>query len=175
VEPFAAIPSPHVRLALALALCAPLAACAHAGRARPAPPATIEAETPGGDRVTVGGPGPVRLVELWATWCAPCRAVAPRVREILGRHPAVEAYAISIDEDATDWRSLEAGARPAGRLLHLPGGGAAAARRGIDRLPLFLVLDPRGRLTAVVEGSSQSLGARLERALALAGGERGEP
>jgi thiol-disulfide isomerase/thioredoxin len=149
------------------------AACAPRLAAGPARPPRLAAATLAGEPVDLGGPGPVRLVEVFATWCAPCRAAAPAVRAVLARHPEVAGWSLSIDDDLEALATEAARAPPPGRLVVHAGGLAGAARRGLDRIPLFLVLDARGRLVAEVMGYSPGLGARLERAIRDAQGATG--
>ncbi|WP_176064197.1 TlpA family protein disulfide reductase [Anaeromyxobacter diazotrophicus] len=162
---------------LALAALAASGACAH----RAVPPSwAARAELPfvaltlDGERVVVGGPGPPRLVEVWATWCAPCGPAAERARAVLARHPRVAAYAVSVDEDRAALEQRLAERPPPGRPLVLPGGPAAAARRGLRDFPTFLALDARGRLVGVEVGLSPGLGPRLDRMLRHAEGLVGE-
>jgi thiol-disulfide isomerase/thioredoxin len=162
-----------MRHPLALAALALSAACAPRLAGGPAGPARLTAATLAGERVDLGGPGPVRLVEVFATWCAPCRAAAPVVRAVLARHPEVAGWSLSIDDDLEALAAEAARAPPPGRLVVHAGGLAGAARRGLDRVPLFLVLDARGRVVAEVMGYSPGLGARLERAIRNAQGTSG--
>jgi hypothetical protein len=159
--------------AVALALAT---GCGHraAARRRAELRLPLVAETLAGQRLVVGGPGPVRLVELWATWCTPCGPAAERARAVLARHPGVLAYAVSIDEDRAELTRLLSAAPP-GTALILPGGPTAAARAGIPQVPTFLALDTRGRLVGVVVGLSPGLGPALERLLLLAEGKAGQP
>lgn len=161
-------------LALALALAT---GCGHRAAARRAAELRLPlvAETLAGQRLVVGGPGPVRLVELWATWCTPCGPAAERARAVLARHPGVLAYAVSIDEDRAELTRLLRAAPPPGTALILLGGPTAAARAGIPQVPTFLALDTRGRLVGVVVGLSPGLGPALERLLRLAEGKAGQP
>lgn len=160
----------------ALAAAALLAACAHPGAsagwaARPEVP-FVAAALDGGP-VVVGGPGPPRLVEVWATWCAPCGPAAERARAVLARHPGVAAYSVSVDEDRAALAQRLAEAPPPGTPLVYPGGSSAAARRGLRELPTFLALDARGRLVGTVSGLSPGLGPALERMLRHAEGQAG--
>ncbi|MBM3606996.1 MAG: TlpA family protein disulfide reductase [Alphaproteobacteria bacterium] len=72
---------------------------------RPATPIVFDA--PGGKRVTLADfSGKTILVNLWATWCAPCRAEMPaldRLQAKLGSE-AFEVVAISIDTARLDRR-----------------------------------------------------------------------
>jgi hypothetical protein len=161
----------HLRCAF---LSAALLACA-AGRSRPAPPGPREpfhlaAETLAGERVDVGGPGPVRLVELWASWCGPCGPAAERARAALEHHPDVVAYAISIDTDRAALGRAAAASPPPGMVLVLPGGPAAAASRGLDRIPAFLALDADGLVVGMVTGMTPHLAQDLDDLLRRAEG-----
>ena len=40
------------------------------------------------------------LVDFWATWCAPCRAIAPVVEELASQYDGkVDFYKLNIDEN----------------------------------------------------------------------------
>jgi thiol-disulfide isomerase/thioredoxin len=143
------------------------------GAARPELP--ILAQALDGRRVEVGGPGPPRLVEIWATWCPPCGPASERARAVLARHPQVVAYAVSVDEDRAALERRLAGAPPPGQTLVLAGGPSAAARRGLREYPTFLALDAHGRLVGTVVGLWPGLGPALERLLRHAEGKVGEP
>ncbi len=161
----------------ALALVALLASGCAGFRAGSRVPAVGElpAETLDGVPYALSGPGPVRLVDVWASWCAPCVAAAPRVARVLARHPEVVGLSLSVDDEEADLRlHLERHAVP-GLVLRCRGGFAAASRRGVNDLPLFLVLDSRGRLAGMVRGLSPRLEPELERMVRLAKGEVGEP
>lgn len=161
----------------ALVLAALLASACAGARPAPRTPAVADlpAVTLDGRPYPLSGPGPVRLVDVWASWCAPCVAAAPRVARVLARHPDVLGLSLSVDDDPAELRRHLEAHRVPGLVLHCPGGFAAASRRGIDDLPLFLVLDSRGRPAGLVRGLSPRLEPELERMLRLAKGEVGEP
>ena len=133
---------------------------------RPAPP--LPSKVLQGPKTTLADlHGKPALIDFWASWCEPCRQVAPEITRL--QHAiGDEATLVGIDytdrEDSGrvfikehDWRFA---------VLSDPN-GIYGARFGFSGLPTAIVLDPAGKISAVLRGP-QSL-ADFRQALREAG------
>ncbi len=138
---------------------------------------------PGGDALTgpaaasVYGllrPGRRLLVNLWATWCLPCRREMPELARLAGplRDRGVDLVGVSIDRERLE--AVPGFAREVGadypiyvtddeRVPELFAGGQVA-------IPLSVLLDDSGRVLEVIGGWSEASAKRFD---ALAGGAAG--
>ncbi len=101
-----------LRVAIALALVASMPACAPAGEdggtgkvevGAPAPAYRTVALT--GDSVSLAAVrGKVVLLNVWATWCHPCRDEIPELQAIHTKYQArgLELVGVSVDADGSD-------------------------------------------------------------------------
>jgi thiol-disulfide isomerase/thioredoxin len=92
--------------------------------------------------------GKVVLLNLWATWCIPCRAEMPTLDRLQARlgGPGFEVVAVSIDRGglkAVDPFFDKIGI--AHLAKYLDPGGEALGHLGAFGLPTTLLIDPEGR------------------------------
>lgn len=145
--------------------------CAGARPPRRGPPAapdvvgkTLALEAPAldGRMVTLSpSAGKVRVVEMWASWCEPCRDAMPHLDEIsreLGAR-GVEVYGVAVDDEQEDVTAFLAEV-PVGFtiLWDRAGERSSAARLPVVRLPTTLVVDRRGVIRFVHEGWTERVG-----------------
>lgn len=110
-----------------------------------------------------GFEGRPTVVNLWATWCPPCRREMPVLHKAQASRPDVNFVFVNQGEAPAQVQTF---LRQSGLPLHnvlLDARGEAAAALGYRALPTTLFFDARGRLvdTRVGELSQASLAERL--------------
>lgn len=104
-------------------------------------------------------PGKVTVVELWATWCKPCREALPKLERIARARPDIEVIAINLD----DAESARAMWDQTGFTMPLVmDDGAVSQRFNVTSIPHTVVIDKTGRVTHVFRGSAPRLEAAVD-------------
>ncbi|HKJ72087.1 MAG TPA: TlpA disulfide reductase family protein [Gammaproteobacteria bacterium] len=109
-------------------------------------------------------PGRPAVVNLWASWCPPCRREMPRLAQAAEAHPGVSfAYVNQGEERAAVAAFADRFGLRRGRVFLDPG-RRLAERFGTVGLPATLFFDRSGRLLAahVGEISRAALGDRVD-------------
>ncbi len=144
-----------------------LAILAAAGPAEPPPPRYLPARLV---RVEDGAPAvlapgaPLLHIVFFATWCPPCRAELPRLRELelrwgeAGYRLAI--VAVATRQSLERLRQFARDAQPPGELWFDSGGALARSLR-VEWLPSHLLVGPEGRVLL----SADALDARVEQTI----------
>jgi fatty acid desaturase/peroxiredoxin len=134
------------------------------GRSLPATPlVTLDGvET---DLDSLRGTGP-SLVVFWGTWCQPCRREVPALNELLasGEDRGLSILGVAMAEPLAVVSAASTQLKMSYPVAVATDADAAAAM-GVDRVPLLVLLDDRGRIAQVAGGVDASLRAEVERLL----------
>ena len=96
-------------------------------------------------------------VDIWATWCGPCRAEAPYWKELYNKYSKynIEFVSISVDTDSTKWAKyivdygLTTGPDYAGIQLWADGWSQITKDYAINGIPRFMLFDTSGNVISV--------------------------
>ena len=102
--------------------------------------------------------GQYLLLDFWASWCKPCRASMPHLKEVYARYHAkgLEILGISIDTDADAWKqaTLE-DATPWLHVIDKRSGPREASQvagtYGVHAVPTLFLIGPDGIMLGKVE------------------------
>ncbi|MEJ2882720.1 TlpA family protein disulfide reductase [Pedobacter sp. GR22-6] len=117
--------------------------------------------------------GKVVLVDVWATWCGPCRAEIPHLKKLEEEMKGKDVAIISLSTDAvTDkekWLKMIKDENLGGTQLFAGGPGNEFSQYyKVNTIPRFLVFDKEGKIVTVdsPRPSNPALKALLEKTLA---------
>ena len=129
------------------------------GAAQVTPPADRPAAVPvsvprveGPGDITIGRPGArPTVVNLWASWCGPCKEEMPAVQRFATANPDVRVVGIAIDDAPDAARDF---ARQVGVKfpLGVDSGDGVGDGYGVTGLPTTFLLDRQGRLASTWAG-----------------------
>jgi thiol-disulfide isomerase/thioredoxin len=127
---------------------------------------TMTLTTLAGEPVALAGTGTPTVVNVWATWCPPCRRELPLLVSAAGSSPDVRILLVNQGEGAEAvQRYLDAVGLAADGVL-LDGRGALASALRVAGLPTTFAFDAGGRLVDLHVGelSAAALRGLIERA-----------
>ena len=141
----------------------------------PAPEITVQRMS--GKAVSVSSyRGQVLLLDVWASWCGPCKQELPMLDDIAARlrHKGVEVLAVSVDQERENVvKFLGSRGRWALTIAHDPR-GEIADRLQPEKMPTSYIIDREGIIRYVNYGFVPGDAPTIERRLAdLAGDGRG--
>lgn len=88
------------------------------------------------------------FIDVWATWCAPCRGEIPHLQKLekFFQKKKIVFVSISIDEDVDDWKRMVKEKELGGVQLILGSDKRLTEEFGILTIPRFILLDQEGRI-----------------------------
>jgi thiol-disulfide isomerase/thioredoxin len=112
------------------------------------------------------------VVEMWATWCPPCRttmAWLPSLQKQYGDRATV--IAIAVDSKLEDVKKMAASFKPNYPIV-MGGPDVIKAFGAVAAVPKLIVYDARGRRSKVLYGAPPDLHEQIEAAVKSAAGPR---
>jgi thiol-disulfide isomerase/thioredoxin len=94
--------------------------------------------------------GKYLLIDFWASWCGPCRASFPHMRELYAQYKGknFEILSLSTDRDKAAWmKALEQDNNPWPQA-HDQQGKVSKDQFNVQVLPTLFLLDPNGKIIA---------------------------
>lgn len=116
--------------------------------------------------------GDVLLVDVWASWCGPCRESMPFYSDLANawKDRGFRFVGVNIDEDPRAARAFLEQAGVELLTLRDPGAAYIAPRLNVSRMPTAFFVDRRGRIRDTHEGflprDKERIRETLERLLA---------
>lgn len=98
--------------------------------------------------------GHVMLVDVWASWCGPCRESLPFYADLANawKDRGFRFVGINVDEDVRAARAFLRREKLSLFTIRDPGAEAVAARLPVTRLPTAFLVDRSGRIRYTHEG-----------------------
>lgn len=100
--------------------------------------------------------GKTVLLNLWASWCEPCRQELPSLQALQGRLPGPDfaIVTVSIDHKVEEARLFLQGASTTGLTVLLDPTLSTLKALGAEGVPTSILIDPQGRETGRLSGSA---------------------
>jgi thiol-disulfide isomerase/thioredoxin len=146
---------------------APAATGAEAGTSAAEPPLALSGVDPiTGERVRLADfRGQPVVLNVWASWCPPCRDELPALSDFAAAHPEAAVVGINLQDERASARALQRELGFTFPSIADPD-GSVAARLGLVGMPTTYFLDANHVVRGSVTGATDLAG--FERGLALA-------
>jgi thiol-disulfide isomerase/thioredoxin len=98
--------------------------------------------------------GKVLYIDIWATWCGPCKQEIPYIEKLHEKYkdnPNLAFVSISVDDNLKAWQTMVEKDKPAWQNYHVVGGFDSAINKDyyINAIPRFMLIDKDGKIISV--------------------------
>lgn len=87
-------------------------------------------------------------IDVWATWCGPCRGEIPHLKKLEEQYHGKDIHFVSLscDQDKAAWEKMVKKEELKGIQLHIGSGAKFMEEYVINGIPRFILLDRTGRI-----------------------------
>ena len=86
-------------------------------------------------------------IDIWATWCPPCRAELPYLKKLEEKYgDKIHFVSISCDMDKSKWEKMMKDQQLGGIQLHFGNDQELMQAYGVTGIPRFILLDANGKV-----------------------------
>lgn len=113
------------------------------------PSPLFDCERPDGSRSTLADyAGKWVYIDIWATWCGPCRREIPHLKKLEEKYKdaPIEFVSISTDNDRDAWLQLVTAGKMQGVQLRFDGHDKFMESYKVTGIPRFILIDPEGKI-----------------------------
>ncbi|MNK14975.1 Thiol-disulfide oxidoreductase ResA [compost metagenome] len=107
--------------------------------------------------------GKYLIVDFWASWCGPCRAEIPHLKEVYKKYKdkGLDILAVSIDAKSNDWKKALNEEKMPWTQIHAPESKPVMSSYLFSGIPFLVLIDKEGR---IIEKNlrGESLDAKLK-------------
>lgn len=103
-------------------------------------------DTDGQERSLKEFKGKYVFIDVWASWCYPCRKEYPYLEELIGKFEGKNIVFVGISCDNMEWKWRGQALSMAGSQWWLAGDESFVKAFRADRIPRFILLDRKGRV-----------------------------
>jgi thiol-disulfide isomerase/thioredoxin len=119
--------------------------------------------------------GRVVLLDFWASWCGPCRMLAPRLSALKDKFGAQGLTVVGLTTDEAEKAAVFAERHQMRYGVVVDKDGDTSRAHGVSALPTMILIDKKGVVRDVLIGYDPSGDARLEASVKALLAEAGPP
>ena len=97
--------------------------------------------------------GKILLIDLWATWCGPCKAEFPALRQLKkdfeGTDVVVMGISVDADKDKAKWKQMIIDEQLGGVQLLAGPGNKVSQYYKVTGIPRFMIFDKEGKIVTI--------------------------